>query len=70
MAKRDMVVGVRLTVEDVAKLDRLAAKTYRGRADILRCLISQAAAAEHPDLIIGGALPSVTLAEAGKAHVG
>jgi hypothetical protein len=66
VAKRDMVVGVRLTAEDVAKLDNLAAKTYRGRADILRCLISQAAAADHLDILLEGAVS----AGSGVAHVG
>jgi hypothetical protein len=64
VAKRDMVVGVRLTADDVAKLDGLAAKTYRGRADILQCLISQAAAAEHPDIVLGEA----GSAESGASH--
>jgi predicted DNA-binding protein len=54
VAKRDMVVGVRLTAEDVAKLDQLAAKTYRGRADILRCLINQATMADQLDIVLSG----------------
>jgi predicted transcriptional regulator len=66
VAKRDMVVGVRLTADDVAKLDQLAAKTYRGRADILRCLISQATAAEHLDIVIDRALS----ADSGATCVG
>jgi hypothetical protein len=69
MAKRN-VVGVRLTDEDIAKLDRLAEQTYRGRADVLRYLIHQAAAAEHPDLIIGGALPSALSVQADAVQVG
>ena len=61
MAKRSLtyprVVGIRLTDEDLKKLDRLADLTYRGRADVLRYLIHQADTARHPDLIIsdGGA---------------
>jgi hypothetical protein len=62
--KRDIVVGVRLTATDVAKLDELAAKTYRGRADILRCLISQATAAEDLDIV----LDRESAVAAGTAH--
>ena len=56
MAKRGLnyprVVGIRLTDEDLQKLDRLANLTYRGRADVLRYLMHQADAAVQPDLII------------------
>jgi predicted transcriptional regulator len=53
VAKLSNVIGVRLSDEDVRKLDRLAGRTYRGRADVLRCLLHQADALDTPDLIIG-----------------
>jgi hypothetical protein len=57
MAKQPLseVVGVRLTRKDLRKLDKLAQVTAQGRADVRRCLIRHAEAAEHPDLILGRA---------------
>jgi predicted DNA-binding protein len=46
------VVGVRLTEEDLQKLDQLALRTFRGRADILRCSIHQAHASPQSDLVL------------------
>jgi predicted transcriptional regulator len=52
LAKFNHVIGVRLSDEHVTKLDRLAETTYRGRGDILRCLIDLAEAVESPGLAI------------------
>jgi predicted transcriptional regulator len=52
LAKFPNVIGLRLTDEDVAKLDRLAMSTFRQRADVLRCLIAHATASETTDLTI------------------
>jgi hypothetical protein len=71
MAKRQLseVVGVRLTRKDLRKLDKLAIQTFRGRADVLRCLIHQADVANHLDLASSGVvLPAA--AEAEETHVG
>jgi hypothetical protein len=44
------VVGVRLSNQEVKKLDRLAKMTFRGRGDVLRLLIAQADVVATPDL--------------------
>jgi len=52
LAKLKNVVGIRLTDEEIAKLDRLADETYRGRADVLRYLIAHTRASKVRDLTL------------------
>jgi Ribbon-helix-helix protein, copG family len=53
MAKKlGNVVGLRLTPDDVKKLDELARLTYRGRSDVFRLLLSQADLRSTPDILL------------------
>jgi hypothetical protein len=46
MKGRSSVVGIRLTAEEVAKLDRLAGRTFRGRGDVVRFILAHTQEAE------------------------
>jgi hypothetical protein len=50
--KYNHIVGVRLSDEHITKLHRLAETTYRGRGDVLRCLIDSADALMTRDLVL------------------
>jgi predicted DNA-binding protein len=55
--KRDLsvIIGFRLGVEEVRKLNELAERTGRPRAELLRRLIDLAQATGFPDLALMGA---------------
>jgi predicted transcriptional regulator len=63
------IVGVRLSDEDVEKLDQLAEQTFRGRGDVVRLLIHEAQAAKRRDVFLSEAAP-VSADETEPAHVG
>jgi transcriptional regulator with XRE-family HTH domain len=70
----DKVVGIRLTSEDVDKLDALATQTFRQRPDVMRCLIDMACATGQRDLTLKDRLPPEAeeyahMAEKGKVDV-
>jgi hypothetical protein len=46
------VVGLRLTPDDLKKLDELSRRTFRGRSDIIRLLLSQAELHSTPDILL------------------
>jgi predicted transcriptional regulator len=52
MLNRNVMIGVRLTREELAKLDALAAKTERDRSKVVRLLLAQALALELPDIAL------------------
>lgn len=45
MIERDRQIGIRLTAEELAKLDELAERTERNRSQIVRRLLAAAEAA-------------------------
>ena len=48
------IVGVRMTVAEVHKLDELASITDRTRSSVLRRLLALATVGETPDVMLGG----------------
>ena len=50
MMKRESLVVVRLSAEELQKLDALAQRTERDRSKVMRLLLSQAAAYDGPDI--------------------
>jgi len=51
---KSVIVGVRLSPTDVARLDALCARTCRSRANLMRVLLAQAEALPTPDVVIQG----------------
>jgi hypothetical protein len=47
-------IGLRLSPEDLAKLDQIAAETHRQRNDVVRLLISGARALKARDIVFDG----------------
>jgi Ribbon-helix-helix protein, copG family len=63
--KLGYVVGLRLTPDDVKKLDELSRRTFRGRSDIIRLLLSQADLRSTPDILLSPVLLAPDEKEAG-----
>lgn len=52
MNRKDEFIGIRLTAEELAKLDALANATERDRSKVIRLLLAQAQLRPVPDVAL------------------